>query len=302
MNINEFNFDSYLKIGKKVSEEKRVEERYMALMKDKKVFNLLFSKANSEGDLIAFDSGCQIVMKNEEVEGRKYDVSKRAYKLDLSYNVSVSSIDEEKHIVYVSHILAKEDDKGKLLVAIKEALQSKEECQLPCRVIKVYSNIILLDIGGLGIPGFIDAKEWSPSYTRDLTKVVRRNEVITIGILRAAELKNAKKKKYFPKITSEVFECSRRMVIKVDPWLGVEDKMHEGDIVRICCVDKIASNYFATVDGFPEINAYCYYPDKDSKLQAVDIILGQTYEGYVKKVDEKERILRVKTFRSAVNS
>ena len=288
------NFNDYLKGMDSV--EDNVLERYKSLAETDSVFPFVFDVARPDGNLEAREGDCTIILKNQDINGIAYDTYTRAYKLRRRYNVKIINIDEENKVIYVSHVAARETDRDRLNDYLQENIENKVACVIPATVIAVYNHIAILNLGGLNIPGYLSIEEWSSEYTLDLRTEVKRNDIIRIAVLETGGLTVPRQKQYFKWTDQVPYRCSRRKTIKVNPWTGISKRIHEEDIVRVRCSSVADNNFYCKVEGLPEINAYCFYPAADAKLKRADIIPGCLYEGFVKKLDEEKRILRVRVF------
>ena len=298
-NMYGIDFSCYLKgFGTSSGEEivaNGILERYEQCMKKGETIKMVFSLATANGDLMLQDGACKVILPNKEITGREYNPYARADRLNQSYAVKVTSVDKAKQEVIVSHYAVRSVDRERLCQYMNAALDKKEYCTVPARVIVVYNNVALLNIGGLGIPGYLNISNWSSLYTRNLRGVVKKGDILNVAVIAKGELWC--KKRYFNDSDVNPYECSRRLIVSDDPWEGIEKKIPEKSMVRIKCIERAEHNFYGVIDGIPEIQAYCYYPEEESVLCKGDIVPGCYYEGYVKKVDESTRRLRIRVFR-----
>lgn len=88
------------------------------------------------------------------------------------------------------------------------------------------------------------------------------------------------------------YECSRRDTIDFDPWAGIEQKMRKNMTVRVRCNGREDGRYYGSIEGLPEINVFCYYPEEETGIHVEE---GKYYIGVVRKVSEEDHDLRVRT-------
>lgn len=293
MKFDSINFKHYLGKGivKPDDKAKVILDKYQAKQKEEEVISIEFSATDTNGDLYTFDGPVKIILPNKELYGKKYDSYDRADKLMYPYGVSVKALDYEKGEVIVSRAQAVAIDRERLKSALDQCIKDEEYCEVPARVVRVLPHLVVIDLGGLGIPGYIRIKEWSKTYTESFRGLVNNNDLVIVSVKsKGMEKKLAKSMKWQ---NDEIFyECSRREAMKVDPWEGIEERFPEKAVVRVTCTLKRDRNFFGRIKGLDEINVYCEYPDGN-----IRIIEGFEYEGYVARVSEKTQLLRVRIFR-----
>lgn len=295
LNGLEINFKSYL--GSDYEKKKsapNVMPVYKGFLEDKAVFGVYFDITNENGDMVAYDKDVKIILENAEIGGMPYNTYYRASKLIRQYNVIVLRCDEENGIVYVSHEKAKLDDKTKALEYIKLCLREDEPCIMPAKAVSVFEKCVIVDIGGLGIPGLITSREWAVQYTQDIRVHMKKGEVLKVQLLKRDANKN--EMRYFKWSSQEPFVCSRRL-LQGDPWTAMADRVHKGDVVKATCILKKEDYFFGRISGIEEVDALCSYPPSGHSLSKADIQTGFMYECYVQNVNTEKRILRVKPFK-----
>lgn len=297
---SEIHFGDYMK---NYGEDKeRVIEKYKRYLEGKTTFPVFFLKADNEGNLITYDSGVMLKMENKEIVGREYEIARRAYILSQSYTVQVTDIDMENGIVYVSHEKVRSKDRESL-----EKILEKEigECIVPARVITVLEGIILLDIGGLGIPGYLWIRNWSRAYTQDLSDFVKKNDIIKVAVIEKNSLTSDQRKKYFHWSERDCYECSRKAIEEIDPWEKLGQSFQIGDIVHVRCrhIAPKGSYFWGYIDGIPEITVFCSYSKSNGEdvLSRKEIILGELYDACIYRLNENEHIIRANVFRRIEN-
>ena len=299
LNIDgEFDFSSYIGLDLEEKKKKDFIKLYRNRLKNQETFEQEFNIADNEGNLLYNEFGYEIRMNNKEIDGRKYNEYFRANRVK-TYQVVVLYIDEAKRVITVSHQKAKLSEKTRLMQVLDDLICENKQVEVPAVVHRVFSNVVIIDIGGMGIPGIIRVKDWSVAYTAALRSKVKQGDVLQV-VVTGRNCPGEERRKYFPKVQIRPYECSRRIILeknKINPWLNIEERIKEGSIVTVKCEVKEEDKFFGVIDGFDEINVYCYYPKKTSNLKRKDIIPGMRYQCYVKTVSEEKKILRVNAFK-----
>lgn len=271
--------------------------RYAAYMESQEILKINFKMSNAEGDLWIMDGEVKIMLQNKELNGVKYNTFYRASKLKESYNVKVIKIDPEKKTVFVSHFAIKENAQKEVVEKLDSLLAKDTACIVPARVVQVYPNIIVLNIAGLNIPGFLPIKEWSPAYVFDLNEFVKRGDLIKIAVMRKTSSGGRIRKAYFSWTNRGIYECSRRMIVP-DPWDNMKDTFHEGDIVEVQCTNKTDGHFHGTLNGISDLRVYGkLFRGGTKKLKWNDIIIGCKYQCYIYKIDYERRNISVSAFK-----
>lgn len=292
------NFSYYL-VERKEKEEARqqnIKEKYKALRDENAIINIKFDFSNADGDLLLYEDDWKIVLRNEDVLGRNYEPRKRAAMLLRNHAVKISEINEIEKCIYVSCTDVRNKDREKL----REILDSRHNgiVKVPAKTVYVYPNMLILDIGGLGIPGFLKIADWSLAYTVSLQAVVNRGDVFEVEVMEKYPSTSTEAKKYFGRwLDQSPYKCSRKTIMESDPWKDIELRLHEGDIVTVQCESKYPMNFYGRNKSFPDLVFYGHYREDGNKLDKKSMIIGRNYECFVKKVNEKERQLRVKAVR-----
>lgn len=272
---------------KELDNEKVILESYMDMLNSKQVIEKKFSMADKDGNLYIFEDGYKIQLDNDQVSGKRYDPYYRNRYLKNSYSVVVKSVDAEKKIIHVSQVDAKELTKDELIKEIEESIERNEKCEMTVRLTSIAGDrnrsYALVDIGGVGILGVIKLKDWSPVYTSDLRRVAARGDVFRV-VVKEHIYWNGKKG----------YACSRAEALGFDPWEKIEEKLPEQTIVNVTCEEVTPKNFFGKIDGIAEINAYCEFPASEKNIK---VVVGEKYQGYVAKVNEKTKLLRVRIFK-----
>ena len=178
------NFSYYLaeRREKEEGEKQNVKEKYASLKEESAIINIKFDFSNADGDLLLYEDDWKIVLRNEEILGRNYEPKKRMAMLLRSHAVKILEINEPEKCIFVSCADVRNKDRDRL----REILDSKRDgiVKVPAKVVYVYPNMLILDIGGLGIPGFLKIADWSLAYTISLQTVVKRGDVFEIEVLK----------------------------------------------------------------------------------------------------------------------
>lgn len=275
---------------------------YQECLENGTIFNLNFTRCNREtGDLYKDISGNEdritIVMPSAESVTPATKNRRLATKLLLDYQVIVTSVDVENSTVTVSHRDAIKKLKNQLQRKINKELKREdrdkelEKIIVPAKVVMVNKtkNVVIVDIYGYGLPGYIPAANWQHLYTKDVGKFVTIGSVIDVEVLflKASALGED---------SSNMYCCSRKSLTP-NPWKGIEERYHVKDIVRIKCVDKQRKHWFGTIDGLEGIQVFCEYPDESNNVTNVRIVLDREYQGYIYAVNEERMLLKARVFK-----
>lgn len=249
----------------------------------KELFECEFGCASPMGDLSSeLDCGVKIVMRKSDTDPtliKLYDPSGR---LALTYKAMVKSIDYDTNTIYVSSTHVKEECRNDLIDAIENGIATNEYIVVPAVVAKIVpgesgrDSVLYINVARLGIFGIIRLSEWSTCYTESFEYFTKVGDVVNVVVLSKADWK-----------TGTVYNCSRRLAMTKDPWVGIENHLPKQTKVRITCTSKRENNFFGIVKGVPDIKILCEYPDDKS----IQINVGQEYVGFVYKVNEKTHML-----------
>lgn len=262
----------------------KVLKYYYSFFESGNIINdIKFTQKSADG-LYKFESGVKIINIKEEMP--YMETSIRNISLSRTYAVIVQRVDHDQGIVYVSHKKAQEMVRPAAIEKINRVLDNNDVSKVLGRVVYVSdkTNMCIIDIMGLDIRGILRIQDWSYAHTGKLTNEVKYGDVIEVTIFKKAQ-------NY--KDAMPCYCVSRKMALK-DPWEGIEDRVPYHSNVVVICVSKQTNNYVGKIDGIEDISAFCFYPDQNSDLV---IKIGKKYEGYVKSVSEKRRVLRIKTLK-----
>lgn len=259
---------------------------YSRKMNTKDVIVMKFSSADTAGNLFLYEGNIKIQLDNTEIYGKVYDQRYRSNALRKSYPVVVTSVDQEKKEVHVSHSAAKETAKEEVIAEIDKSLENDEPITISAKVVGIKGepgrNHAIIDIGNVGITGIIRMRDWSTVFTSDLRLVTKPGDIVKVVIKRKIRWNG-----------TPAYSCSRAEALGFDPWKGIEQKLPKNSVVNVTCISKRPKNFFGKIEGIDEINAYCEYPEPEKKIEIVD---GQSYQGYVAAVKENTKLLRVRIF------
>lgn len=289
--LSEINTEKYLTVPKV---REHTIARYKELMNDKVIFSQSFTTIDRQGTLYAFvGDGIRLKMTSKGIDGfyhnRKTFSKEEA--LSKTYNVMVTDVIEEDNLVYVSANAAKEKPRIKMRHLLDEGIESSVYKVVNAKVIGISTSndpssrkpkeLCLLNIGGLGIMGSMVLADWSTCFTKSFYSVVAPGDIVKVAVVG---------KRTWASMEDQVYLCSRKLTLNPNPWKNIETALHVNDMVRVKCVDREEHNFFGKIEGFDEINAYCYYPEDPDYV----IETGKTYIGKIARVNEKTKDLKVR--------
>lgn len=282
-------------------------EKYEKALKEKKICHVQFSGIDRKGILYSYHAnGIRVAMPAKNIDGFDHDPTKKELLspyLCHPCDVVVTKVDKKNQIVTVSMKDAMplvnngENPRGELINAIEKGLETGIYVQVPARIMSISGKrtetderdytVAILNIGGYGIGGYVHRKDWSPCFTKTLKGVANPGEIINVVV-------TGKKNWEGP-----IYECNRAATFDTDPWEGIEEKFQKNSTVRVKCIQREEKGFFATIEGIPEINVYCYYPDEST---GIHIEIGKEYIGRVVKVKEKEKVMQIRILMSVEES
>lgn len=278
-------FSKFLNVQKELSEDD-VLNQYEKKMRNKENFSCEFSLSDKKGNLYNYvDGGIKVFMNKKDIDPIINRFYSKLEKLRQAYQVQVTKVDRVEKIVYVSSAAALNEPQLKLISAIDEGLEQDEYVVVPATISCITEkkinkdSVAIVNLGGLGVFGNIRLAEWSPAFTYSFDYVAKVGDVVEVAVINKIKWNSG-----------EVYDCSRKVALRQDPWKGIEQKLPLKTNVRVTCVSKNAKNFFGTIQGFSDINIYCEYPDDKS----IVITEGQEYAGYVYRVNEETKLLRVR--------
>lgn len=272
---------------KEVNEDKLRLDFYEEKLKNKEVFEIKFSLADKTGNLYMYEGGVRVQLDNFGITGLMYKTRYRAHYLAQTFPVAVNRIDRERKIVHVSHRDARAITKEELKEELDLAIEKNEPLTVVARLVAIKGDFgksyAIVDLGGVGITGIIRMKDWSIAFTSDIKLVAKIGDIFKVVV-----------KKHIRWNGEPAYGCSRAEALGFNPWSGIEEKLPKNTLVNVLCIHKTPKNFFGKIEGIDEINAYCEYPDQDKNIE---ILEGATYQGYVAKVNEATKLLRIRIFK-----
>lgn len=207
--------------------------------------------------------------------------------LERQYEALITDIDMVNRIVKVSCVAARkeivtkrESDSQKLYNSIVTRLNENEKVVYPARLVRILHNdnggAAILSILGLGVVGYIQAKDWAPSYVNSIDSVAKVGEWYDVEIV---SKRNSRSHKLY-------FNCSR-VDIATSPWSkeNIEDRFKKNDLIAVKCVsvESRSNCWWGVCDDVKGIQLLCDFTEK------FPIVIGQTYKCYIKKVDSEKK-------------
>lgn len=278
----------------------RIDDYQSALDQGKRI-DVTFDRSDKNGDLYAYVSSdpygqITILLPNEEVEGISYDadsVWRRGGKID-SYLVQIKEIDRDKRLVTVSYRQGRE---AKKLEAQK--ILSEGNCIINAKVFGVFEHMLLLDLGGFGIMGYLDIRDWSNLFLRTFRDRVSQNDVIQVAVLSPIDLNDKEMKKVYKRwfksrAPEEIYRCSRAAFLSTSSWDMVVKNYAVGDVVRVTCTHTTKEHYFyGALKSLEDIDVLCSFSYKNCAITPKDIAVGSEYSGVIQVLDPEKQKFRI---------
>lgn len=269
-------------------------EKYEKLMKNKTKFEYVFTLCSARGTLYSYENGVNIRLSKVKKSSKKipYMVNSSMNGIGNKYQVVVKEINRDENLVYLQVDDTPKPEREQLLNAILKGIETKEYIRVPATIVGFSgrdretgvsnNSLVLLNIANLDIIGEIRLAEWSNTYTKSFRNKVKIGQVVEVVV-----------KKIHTWGSGDIFDCSRRMVLEADgfnPWKDIEHRIPVKTEVRVKCTELEERNFFGSIDGVQELSVYCEYPDNS------DIVIeeGKEYIGYVYRVSEEKKLLRVR--------
>ena len=268
--------------------EQKLKEYEENLNKEDIIYKKIF-KADEKGNLYVDTGYSEItgIVLNEDVHEEGYRPEKRSAWVGRSSVMFVKDVNHEKKEVYFNiyeavqvsreifrQYLIDELDKGNKPIVNNAVITN----------IGALHNRILIDLGGLGILGYIPIGEWDHRFIYDLKKEIPLFATVAVQI-----------KEFKPKRTQnnrvfgEIFICSRKNLLP-DIWEGIEEKAPVGTILEVICKDCQNMRWFGRNPNLP-MDILCEYPNSPRNIK---IEPGRRYKVIVRAVNEKTKLLRAK--------
>lgn len=289
--------------GKNEDKDKML--RYKECAERNGTFEVTFSYANTEGDLIAQDN------KGVKVEFLAKDIKEdipyySPYYKDRFLNsplvVRITSIDEDAEVVRVrSGRSTGFTTKKRLIRAIEKEMEEIKKAQsenvsedgepaepqyfeLLGRVESVEPKRAIVNILGRGIIGFCYARNWQKNYTRDMTDFCKKGQVYEFQVIG----------KLPPKRGRETgFNLSHVPYTK-DAWEDIPAELFEENaVILVECLERpLGKNYWwGKTDLVPGIEIV---GDYNSNIGSIRETI--TYKCKIRRIDTEKRLFRVVPF------
>lgn len=280
----------------KENEIKNTLESYNSMCGTGKTEIFVFNNVDKDGNLFSNRKGIRFVLPNKDIlsNGKGTNLYYRSKLIGREYTVAVRSVDMENRIVYLSARSALADMRHELLADIRVAMRTRQAMVMAARIRKFddQKGYALVDLFGCGVMAVIPKSMWCKHYiNRFGDDNIKVGDVIECSLT----YRIRKLDEFNGRIA---YVCSRADVLD-NPYEGLSERYHVGDIVVLKPTQLMAHNFFAKVDGEDEIEVYCSYPGDryfGAKAKNVRITLGHYYAAYVTEVNEKERRFRAKVY------
>ena len=240
-----------------------------------------------DGEVKVFMPVAESLRFRPEADGLGYV---KINKLERTYTVLVTDVNEEEAMVTVSYRAAQEKERPVVEHAIDEALKSGRTYRSKAIVTKIcdprddgISIKAYVDIGGVGTSGVLWIADWADARTPDLRAVTHVDDVIDV-VVTGMEDRTYRGRK--------VYHVSRRDAIR-SSWEGIDEKLAVGQGAAVICVSepRAGSNYFlGRIDGIRDINCICLLPRGGN----MHVIKDQRYKGRVITLDPEHKSIRIR--------
>lgn len=305
MNDNLYDISNMFLGDTKSEKSKRVSgddviEKYKEHMASGKYLTVTFDRVDFAGNLTTVNQNVTLYMSAGELNGKPYDLRFKSQKLADSYLTKIIDIDPELKIVYLSHNAARLENRPAIEKEIDKRLNDNMPVRIKGKVIRIQSKMIdgdsidtgvWLDLCGVGLLGFVYIGNWNATFTPTLRGKVAYGDVIEVVVKEKAE----RRQRGGEEIVN-YYNCSRKELVQ-NPWEDktLEERYHEGDIVRIRCLSKQQTHWFGELNGLEDIQIFAEYPSRDHNFA---IIEGMEYMGKIYYMNISERSLKVRVFKA----
>lgn len=277
-------------IGEEVAPKKTdndVLDYYERLMKKGEIIeNVSFSQSELKEGIFFYKDDVKVSLPLTEMyrsarqKGTGF-VNKKA--LERTYPCIVKKVDRKNKAVTLSMLDAQDKVKPMAIEKIDKALSKGEKLIVPARVIYIPTGTgtnVYLDIFGLGIKGKLSRENWADTYTPDLKLVCKVNDVLNVAIIGKSRTL----------VDGELpYECSRAATLPESAWASIEEKAPVGSVVVVRCLKKESKNFIGTVEGLNNVNAFCFYPERDTGIVIKE---GRKYRGFVSHCNGEKKVFR----------
>lgn len=245
-------------------------------------------KANEQ--FVARGEGFTVVMPVSELVVAKKGMEEEIWENGLvgkhlgeELEVFVTEIDEKNGLVKCGRVDIKLEKRKEEKKKINEAIEKGETYTVTGRVVGIYgegSRGRAILVTETGIRLLLFSRRWSFDYIEDLNDVVKVGDEVEVAVYGHNDTNNA------------VDYLVSRMDLLPNPWIGIEEIIHEGDVVIAKILSRRRGVFNARIEGLEGIVALATFPD-DRRLR---IAFGGRYQCKVERVYESSHTLVVKPF------
>ncbi|XBX18534.1 hypothetical protein QMP25_41245 (plasmid) [Enterocloster clostridioformis] len=251
---------------------------------------ITFSQGNRQG-LYFYRDKVQVILPRSELQDNlRYDFESIEY-MRRKYTVKVVGVDRIGKVVTLSFKQAQEQARPTVVRAIKDSLAAGVPYRTLARIqyiTRAEKGVCHVDLLGIGLHGIIPVREWSVAFTADIRMLAQIGDIVEVIVKEIVRGKEGE----------ELYICSRKDALNVDPWEGIEEKAPKDTTVIVKCLRKYDNHFIGSIEGLEELSCYCHYPIPNTVNshtgQTLVINTGGKYNGYISKVDEERHILRAR--------
>lgn len=306
--------------------------KYEAALEAEQMLTVQFTSILPDGTLVysekGFDYEARMVPEeylpaNASLDDQKAFSRERAKHLYVPHTVLITSIDHDKHIIYVSDMKSGTVLKRSLCTDAVQGIFLNKPIEVDARVIAVHyahgQASIEISLCDLGVIGYIPASEWSASYTSvySIPYRVKKNDVVRVSVFgistpRPVYTMTKRLNDGTDALTREEaaaafsadaydlnayrFVCSRAKAMG-DPYIGIEERFPKGTIVDVVVTDKKESFFYCLISTYPDITVRAYYPDAKETAERFAVKQGEVYQAIISECSESRKFVIAKPFR-----
>lgn len=268
-------------------------EFYKECMEEGTPAKVVFSHLDKENrQYVAYDNGLRIVLPLAEYFGSGEAELEKILKtpritqaLGREMEVLIKNVNQVTGVVTCNRegirVILKARDKEEIDKVLDK--HNNETVTVTGRIIAIIgpgsqSRAILLTENGLKLIMF--CKKWNYDYVEDLRDVAKVGDVLKVAIYARNNTK-----------TEGDYLASRAETLP-NPWEGIDERFHKGDIVVCRIVKKWNNAYGGRINGVDGILAFVAFPkNKDLRM-----IIDQSYVCSVGGVNAETRSFRLYPF------
>lgn len=273
-----------------ISDIEKALEKYDKYKEDEIILRYRVVRADNKGNLY-LDLGLEGltgIILNKEVNGEEYNARKRSIYVNTLMPVIITDINKETGEVYFSRYQAREKAKQILRKELLRALENNESITVKAKVTKIgIGNRVYIDIGGVGILGYVPIKQWDHKFVHNVKEEIPLNSQISVVPIKYMPEQRAK-----GTVFGEVFICSRKEALP-DPWKDIEKKLPVNTVLVVKCVQLEDKKWWGNTPGL-NLDIYCEYPEKEKLKRDIQIKLGHKYKVFIYRVNEETRLLKAR--------